>query len=738
MSKDKLAIVMPVYNEEACIAGVLRKWVEALDALDLDYRIHVYNDGSRDHTLEVLNRAAAELGGTVVVHDKPNGGHGHTILTGYRQNCEQNDWIFQIDSDDEMGPESFHELWAVRNNYDLLVGYRDGRIQNFIRKTVSLASRLSVRLLFGKSIWDVNTPYRLMRTAAFRDVYRMIPDNTFAPNVIISGIAASRKLRCFEMPVPQQERKTGEVSIRKWKLLKAALKSFGQTSTFAAGYRAKGVCQSCGTIAESKFFLAGFMLLIALLCTIHCFSFLFWERSPVISADGAVFYTVADLWFNGKIPYAEAFDHKGPVVYLINLAAVFLGGPRYILVMELAACLLTAIFLYQTCRLFTTRMISLLALLLFPLFWAWSMNWNICQGGNFTEEYALPAIAYGCYLLAKLTQNRQIRYAELLLGGAAAGYAFLLKPNFIAIFLVLLLAVAVQEFTAGTWKRFAVKTVIYILGGLAALAPFAIYFMAQGAWRDFLDAFLQFNLKYSGDLTLCQRIVTAALRILKQAIFFIPLLICVSLIGWRRNHSQAGSLAALAFYLLVGLGCTGMAIFSNSFFSQYYVICAIPLMIIPYAMLLEANRINRRLTGLALAVVIFLNVSNLAMGLQGICNEYPAIAADYQPDPQIAEALKKHNGELLVLGNLCHLYQVYGVQPVNKYFYQTPVINYDPKIFARVRQELLDGKAAVVIQTRMAGPQKMRHEIDKILNEHYTRHSGRGFDFYIYSRNQPQ
>lgn len=132
-----------------------------------------------------------------------------------------------------MGPEKFNELWSRRNEYDFLVGIRDGRIQALPRKIISFVSRLCVRLFYGKSVWDVNTPYRLMRASAFKDFYAQIPLTTFAPNVILSGLAARHKLRCFETNVPQHDRVTGEVSIKKWKLLKAAARSFWQTIAFS-------------------------------------------------------------------------------------------------------------------------------------------------------------------------------------------------------------------------------------------------------------------------------------------------------------------------------------------------------------------------------------------------------------------------------------------------------------------------------------------------------------------------
>lgn len=231
---DRLCVVMPVYNEQGAIGAVLKKWDGALKGLGIDYEIRPYNDGSKDNSLSVMREVANKLGNRIVIRDKPNGGHGNTILTGYRDAAKDGfDWIFQIDSDDEMGPEMFNELWSRRNDYDFLVGIRDGRIQALTRKVISFVSRLCVRIFYGKSVWDVNTPYRLMRVTAFSSFYKAIPLTTFAPNVILSGLAARSKLHCFETRVPQHDRTTGEVSIKKWNLFKAAAKSFWQTIRFA-------------------------------------------------------------------------------------------------------------------------------------------------------------------------------------------------------------------------------------------------------------------------------------------------------------------------------------------------------------------------------------------------------------------------------------------------------------------------------------------------------------------------
>ncbi len=228
----ELAVVMPVYNEEGAIKNVLEKWNKMLCELNIDYTIFAYNDGSKDRTAEILNEITSQNENIVAVN-KENSGHGPTILKGYRDCCTDYEWIFQIDSDDEMKEDSFHKLWEKRNDYDFLIGIRDGREQALSRKIISAVSRMCIKIFYGNGVWDVNSPYRLMRCEKFKDIYFKIPSDTFAPNVIISGYCAKKKLRFFETPVPCGLRETGEVSIKHFKLFKAAIKSFMQTVSFS-------------------------------------------------------------------------------------------------------------------------------------------------------------------------------------------------------------------------------------------------------------------------------------------------------------------------------------------------------------------------------------------------------------------------------------------------------------------------------------------------------------------------
>jgi len=234
-TRPELSIVMPVYNEGAVIAEVVASWLHELERLGIDCEFLVYDDGSRDETRRILERLEEGRPGLVVT-SQANSGHGPTILRGYHE--ARGEWVFQVDSDDEMGAEHFAGLWEQREGYDLLVGRRHHRDSPLARRLITTLSRVTVWALFGRAVTDVNAPYRLMRRSCLAVLLSAIPAETFAPNVIISGLAARQGLRVLEVSVPHSGRRTGTVSIVKWRLWKSAVRAFGQT--LAVALRARG------------------------------------------------------------------------------------------------------------------------------------------------------------------------------------------------------------------------------------------------------------------------------------------------------------------------------------------------------------------------------------------------------------------------------------------------------------------------------------------------------------------
>jgi glycosyltransferase involved in cell wall biosynthesis len=226
-SDESLTVVMPVHNEDATIEIVVQEWTATLDALHIPFTFLVINDSSTDNTLAVLQRLQQSIPQLRIKHHTQNQGHGASILEGYRE--AQTTWVFQTDGDNEMKSTSFEHFWQIRGSYDFLLGYRTGRSSPLPRRLITAIARYTVNLCFRARIEDVNTPYRLMRTVALQRLLPSVPAGAFAPNCILSGLAARHGLRIYQHGVPYQERRTGRPSLTGWKTWRAAVRSFSQT-----------------------------------------------------------------------------------------------------------------------------------------------------------------------------------------------------------------------------------------------------------------------------------------------------------------------------------------------------------------------------------------------------------------------------------------------------------------------------------------------------------------------------
>ncbi len=211
----KLAIVVPVFNEERCIEEVLCEWQPTISQTEPNYCFLLFDDGSTDRTLSLIKSWAAEQkpGGCRVI-SRPNVGHGQTCLEGYRAACDLGaEWVLQVDSDGQCDPKYFAELWAKRHGYDVVYGKRVERMDGWKRVLATKLVRLVVRFGCGADCIDANVPYRLMRTLNLRPLVDSIPSDFDLANI---ALAVQIKRACWReavVPIVFRPRSGGEPSV---------------------------------------------------------------------------------------------------------------------------------------------------------------------------------------------------------------------------------------------------------------------------------------------------------------------------------------------------------------------------------------------------------------------------------------------------------------------------------------------------------------------------------------------
>ena len=230
--KDILYIVMPAYNEEANIEAVVAQWhpvCERIAAEGNEAHLVIANDGSKDRTYTIMQQLQPKYPYLVPL-DKPNSGHGATVLYLYRHAiAHKADYIFQTDSDGQTLPEEFFPMWEHRHEYDFQIGTRGGRQDGASRVFVTKTLRLVVWLMFRVWVQDANTPFRLMRADRLQPILAVIPEDYNLANVAVSAIATRWHYNIRWQPITFRPRQGGVNSINMRRIFKIgvmALKDF--------------------------------------------------------------------------------------------------------------------------------------------------------------------------------------------------------------------------------------------------------------------------------------------------------------------------------------------------------------------------------------------------------------------------------------------------------------------------------------------------------------------------------
>lgn len=226
--KDTLYIVMPAYNEEANIEDVIRSWhpiCEKVITEGHEARLVIANDGSKDNTYVIMQNLQSKYPSFVPL-DKPNSGHGATVLYLYRYALEHGaNYVFQTDSDGQTLPEEFWQMWEHREEYDFQIGTRGGRQDGFSRVFVTKTLRLVVWLMFRVWVKDANTPFRLMMADKLKPILEIIPHDYNLANVAVSAIAVRWKYNIRWQPITFRPRQGGVNSINLQRIFNIGIKA---------------------------------------------------------------------------------------------------------------------------------------------------------------------------------------------------------------------------------------------------------------------------------------------------------------------------------------------------------------------------------------------------------------------------------------------------------------------------------------------------------------------------------
>jgi hypothetical protein len=203
---DEILIVVPAYDEEGGIQGVLRRVPDEI--LGHEVKTVVVDDGSNDATATI---ARAE--GVPVVTHVVNRGQGDALRTGFAiAQTERSQVVVNLDADGQYKPEELDRLVKpiIEGKADFVLG---SRFMGFYEEAGSVRhvgvvffSRM-ISLLTGVKVSDCTNGYRAIRVSELHKLN--LREDRFNANEIILE-ALKHKLRFEQVPISMMSRAAGE------------------------------------------------------------------------------------------------------------------------------------------------------------------------------------------------------------------------------------------------------------------------------------------------------------------------------------------------------------------------------------------------------------------------------------------------------------------------------------------------------------------------------------------------
>src|SRR5690606_1563133 len=184
----------------------------------------------------------------------------------------------------------------------------------------------------------------------------------------------------------------------------------------------------------------------------------------------------------------------GPIIFILNYIGVLLSTANFtgVYMIEFLSLFLFFVFTYWLSKLWLQNYESLIPLIVEAIVLVFFL-----EGGNLTEEYALPFIAYSLYVFIKFYKfNKKIVWYEILFLGISFSIVILLRANIVSLWVVFCLIILIDFVQNKEYKDLLKVTLLFLSGVLAVIIPISLYLYSKGALEAGVFQSLVFNFMY--------------------------------------------------------------------------------------------------------------------------------------------------------------------------------------------------------------------------------------------------
>lgn len=322
------------------------------------------------------------------------------------------------------------------------------------------------------------------------------------------------------------------------------------------------------SIVAQDYFTWAALLLIAIVSQ-TLFAISVSPATPFEGFDSCVFKQMGQVILQGKTPYLDVFDHKGPIIYFINAFGQWIGLGRWgLFFLVVLNCYFILLFWYKIACHYVSKHIAY-----FPVILTLVMYLAVMEEGNMTEDWCLLPISYSLFIASRMiSYNKPINSIESLIIGLSAGIIVFIRANNMALLICSVILMSYLLIKNKEWATLAKTYSMMAVGAIIVTAGCALYFYISygqnGIDLLFYGTFI-FNLGYSGWNSYYDFFISS---IINHAFFLAAIVVCVfSMINNKDDHKRSLYTSFFTISFLFCFFTMGRTAF------RHYMITVIPL-----------------------------------------------------------------------------------------------------------------------------------------------------------------
>jgi glycosyltransferase involved in cell wall biosynthesis len=209
----KLSVVIPVYNEERWLEGL----VERVQAVPMPKELILVNDKSTDGTPAILEKLAAKYDNLNVFHQPVNKGKGAALREGFKH--ATGDVVIVQDADWEYDPAEYPKLVQpiLDGRADVVFGSRfigeSHRVLYFFHSLANHGLTILSNIFTDLNLTDMETCYKVFKREVIQSIELKSDRFGFEPEItakVARKVNGQFKWRIYEVPISYSGRTYAE------------------------------------------------------------------------------------------------------------------------------------------------------------------------------------------------------------------------------------------------------------------------------------------------------------------------------------------------------------------------------------------------------------------------------------------------------------------------------------------------------------------------------------------------